>query len=170
MNRVNRVHGMNRFLSLAREIASWSKDPGTKVGCVIVGKKGQIVSQGYNGFPRGFSDTPERLMNRDLKLKYTIHAEANALYNALWNGASVDGCTLYVHGLPVCAECAKAIIQSGISKVVYDSDPKPQWKESADLALSMFKEANIEIEKHNSDIFREIPDKEFDSFTDALNF
>ena len=64
-----------RYIKISKEIASWSKDPSTKVGVVIVGDKGQIVSQGYNGFPRGFKDTIERYSNRPTKYKYIIHAE-----------------------------------------------------------------------------------------------
>ena len=62
-----------RYLNLARDISEWSKDPNTKVGCVVVGSKGQILSQGYNGFPRGINDLPSRLTDRDTKLIYTIH-------------------------------------------------------------------------------------------------
>lgn len=134
-----------RYLELAQVVSNWSKDPNTKVGAVIVGSKGQIVSQGYNGFPRGIKDTVGRLMDKPTKYKYVVHAEVNALLNALYNGCSVCGCTLYVFGLPICSECAKCVIQSGISRVVYNSKPKPRWKESTDLALSMFKEAGVEV-------------------------
>lgn len=135
-----------RFIALTREIAEWSKDPSTKVGAIIVGDKGQIVSQGYNGFPRGFNDSSERYFTRSMKYKYIIHAEANAIYNALYNGASVEGCTIYVHGLPPCLECAKAIVQSGIKRVVTDSKPDERWVQSNQDALDIFNEANIEFE------------------------
>lgn len=134
-----------RFLSLAKEIASWSKDPSTKVGAVVVGKKGQIVSQGYNGFPRGFDDGIDRYFYRPTKYKYIIHAEANAIYNALYNGASVEDCTIYVHGLPPCLECAKAIVQSGIKRVVTDSKPDERWAKSNQDAMDIFNEANVEF-------------------------
>lgn len=134
-----------RYLNIAKQIASWSKDPSTKVGAVIVGDKNQIISQGYNGFPRGFNDSLDRLYNRETKYKFTIHAEANALYNALYNGVSVNGTTIYVHGLPVCVECAKAIIQSGIKRVVYDSLPKENWKQSNENALKLFSEAGVDV-------------------------
>ena len=134
-----------RYLNIAKQIASWSKDPSTKVGAVIVGDKNQIISQGYNGFPRGFKDSLDRLYNRETKYKFTIHAEANALYNALYNGVSVNGTTIYVHGLPVCVECAKAIIQSGIKRVVYDSLPKENWKQSNEDALKLFSEAGVDV-------------------------
>lgn len=135
-----------RFITLTREIAEWSKDPSTKVGAIIVGDKGQIVSQGYNGFPRGFNDSTERYFTRSMKYKYIIHAEANAIYNALYNGASVEGCTIYVHGLPPCLECAKAIVQSGIKRVVTDSKPDERWAQSNQDALDIFNEANIKFE------------------------
>lgn len=138
-----------RYIKLAKEIASWSKDSNTKVGAIIVGDKGQIVSQGYNGFPRGFKDTIERYTDRPTKYKYIIHAEANAIYNALYNGASVEGCTIYVHGLPPCLECAKAIVQSGIKRVVTDSKPDERWLKSNQDAMDIFNEANVEFEYLN---------------------
>lgn len=136
-----------RFLNLAKEISTWSKDPSTKVGAVVVGDRDQIISQGYNGFPRGFNDSDEIYKNKQLKYKYIIHAEANAIYNALYNGAYVEGATIYVHGLPVCSECAKAIVQSGITRVVYDSEPKERWIQSCSDAMDIFKQAGVEVVK-----------------------
>lgn len=137
-----------RYLNLAKMVSSWSKDPSTKVGSVIVGEKGQILSQGYNGFPRGIEDSNERLDNREVKYKYIVHSEMNAIYNASLNGTSLKGATIYVHGLPVCSECAKGIIQVGIKKVVLaGSYMKDNWKESCILAENMLKEAGIEIVK-----------------------
>ena len=69
-----------RYLKLAKEVATWSKDPNTQVGAVVVGSKGQILSQGYNGFPRGISDLSKRLNDRDTKLSLIVHAEMNAIY------------------------------------------------------------------------------------------
>lgn len=137
-----------RYFRIAKETASWSKDPSRKVGAVIIGDKGQIKSQGYNGFPRDIADTDERLNDRPTKYKYVIHAEANAVYNALHNGTSVVGDTIYVTGLPVCHECAKAIIQVGIKKVVYDTpiDGNENWTETGKLALEMFSEAGVSCE------------------------
>lgn len=137
-----------RYLQLAKEVSTWSKDPSKKIGAVAVGAKGQILSQGYNGFPRGIKDLQERLDNRELKYKYVVHAEMNVIYNASYSGVSLAGSTLYVYGLPVCSECAKGIIQVGISKVVlpkYDSNMLPRWKESWELTKSMFNEADVEI-------------------------
>lgn len=106
-----------RYLLLAKHASSWSKDPSKKIGAVVVGDKGQILSQGYNGFPRGILDTSVRLNDRELKYKYVVHAEMNAIYNATLNGVSLDGSSLYVYGLPVCSECAKGIVQVGIKRV-----------------------------------------------------
>lgn len=134
-----------RYLGIARNVASWSKDPSRKIGAVIVGNKGQIISQGYNGFPRGIEDYKSRYEDRETKYKYVVHAESNAIYNAIHNGASTDGATIYVHGLPVCHECAKAIIQVGIKRVVMDTHPDlTTWQESGNLSLEMFNEAGVE--------------------------
>lgn len=132
-----------RYLDIAKNVALWSKDPSRKIGAVIVGDKGQIISQGYNGFPRGIEDYQYRYDNREEKYKYVVHAEVNAIYNAIHNGASTNNSTIYVHGLPVCHECAKAIIQCGIKKVIMDTRPEGRWEESGDLALLMFIEAGI---------------------------
>lgn len=134
-----------RFIEITKVVSLWSKDPSRKVGAIIVGNKKQIISQGYNGFPRNIKDTDERLNNRILKYQYVIHAEMNALYNALYNGSSVDGATIYVYGLPVCNECAKAIIQSGIKRVVMAfSESSSTWNESFKVSKEMFDEVGIE--------------------------
>ena len=138
---------IKRFAEVAKIVASWSKDPSTKVGAVVVNPEtNTIVSEGYNGFPRGIVDDI-RLQYRESKYKLTIHAEVNAILNALYNGRSVRNCILIVHGLPVCSDCAKYIIQSGISEVWYDSEPKEQWRESTELALELFSEAGVEVHK-----------------------
>jgi len=136
-----------RYLNIAKEVANWSKDPNKKVGAVIIGSKGQIKSQGYNGFPRGIDDCETRYNDRLLKNKLVCHAEVNAIYNAIHNGTYICGDTMYVTGLPVCHECAKAIIQVGIAKVVYDSpiSQMSSWYDSNRLAISLLKEAGVEI-------------------------
>ena len=137
---------IKRYMQLADQVSSWSKDPSTKVGAVIVGDKGQIISQGYNGFPRGVKDSETRYNDRPLKYKLVVHAEMNAILNALYNSASVKGCALFVHNLPVCNECAKAIIQSGIKKVYMDTEINERWQESWEITRKMFAEAGIEYE------------------------
>jgi dCMP deaminase len=133
-----------RYLDLAKNISTWSKDPSKKIGAIAIGSKGQVLSQGFNGFARGIQDTPDRLNNRTEKYKYVVHGEMNCIYNACHNGISLDGAVLYVYGLPVCSECAKGVIQVGIKKVImqYD-DARPQWEESYKITQQMFTEAGI---------------------------
>lgn len=137
----------NRYLDLAENVSSWSKDPSRKIGAVAVGSKGQILSQGYNGFPRGISDNVERYNDKETKYRYVVHAEMNVIYNATYNGISLDGATLYVTGLPVCSECAKGIIQTGVKRVVMRATDVPEkWFISFATTAKMFNEANIEWE------------------------
>ncbi len=143
-----------RYLQLAREVSTWSKDPSRKIGAVAVGSKGQILAQGYNGFPRGIDDTPARLMNREEKYKYVVHAEMNVIYNATFSGVSLDGATLYVYGLPVCSECAKGIIQVGIKEVhvLIDQYIAVKWLESWDNTRQMFNEAGVKFYSYFDEI------------------
>lgn len=139
-----------RFMRLAREVSTWSKDPSSKIGAVIVNDRRRILATGYNGFPEGIDDNEERLNNREEKYPRIIHAEMNALLNALKNGVSVEGATLYVYGLPVCPDCTKSIIQAGIRRIVMSPDPYvviTPWTEKWDkLSKVMFSEVgNIGI-------------------------
>lgn len=110
------------FMAMAHLSAKRSKDPNTKVGAVIVDDNHHIVGMGYNGFPVGCSDQEYPWSREgeycDTKYPYVVHAELNAILNSIKN---LHGCTLYVSLFP-CNECAKAIIQSGIRKIVYESD------------------------------------------------
>lgn len=136
----------HRFLRMAEEYASWSKDPSTKIGCVVIDpQKRRVLSGGYNGFPRGIIDTKERLENREIKYKYVVHAEMNAIYNATLNGVSLEGATLYCVGLPTCSACALGIIQVGIKRVVVGSPAviSDTWKEHWMITKSMFDEVGI---------------------------
>ena len=144
----NCIKWNKRYANLAKQVSSWSKDPSRKIGAVAVGSKGQILAQGYNGFPRGILDSQERYDDRDLKYKFVVHAEMNVIYNATFNGVSLDGADLYVYGLPVCSECAKGIIQVGVKKVhiAVDEEVPPKWIESFELTKSMFSEAGVQIE------------------------
>ena len=139
-------------MSLARLIASWSKDPRTKVGAVAVEDNGRILATGWNGFPRGVKDTEERLNDRETKLKFTVHAEQNCLYNAGYVGSSLANATMFVYGLPVCYECARGVIQSGVKRVfMCYSDDRPEWIESYKTTLTMFTEAGVEAYRINLD-------------------
>lgn len=135
-----------RYLRLAKEVSTWSKDPSSQIGAVAIGSKGQVLAQGYNGFPRGIEDSSGRLTVRELKYKYIVHAEQNLIYNATFNGVNLDGSTLYVTGLPVCSECAKGVIQVGIKRVVMPVQEITRWKESWKLSAAMFDEAGVDHE------------------------
>lgn len=135
-----------RFLKLAEEVASWSKDPSRKIGAVAIGAKGQVLAQGYNGFPRGIADTEERYNDRERKYELVVHAEMNVIYNATYSGVSLDGATLYVTGLPVCSECAKGIVQVGIKRVIMREMEIPDtWQDSWRKTQEMFDEASIQF-------------------------
>lgn len=131
-----------RFLQLAELVASWSKDPSTKCGSAVVRPDRTVASLGFNGFPRGVDDTDERLGNRETKLLYTVHAEANAILTAR---EPLNGCTLYVWPLQPCASCAAAIIQSGIGRVVCPHAPVARWSASFEEARKMFSEAEVQL-------------------------
>ncbi len=135
-----------RYLALAKEISTWSKDPSTQVGAVTVGNKKEVLSQGFNGFPRGITDSKARYNDRQTKYQFVVHAEMNAIYNATYSGTSLDGATLYIYGLPICSECAKGIIQVGIKKVVIQKSKELEnWNASVELSNKMFAEAGVEI-------------------------
>lgn len=136
-----------KFANIAKEIAQLSKDPSTKVGAVILGPGMEIRATGWNGFPRGVSDTEERLNDRPTKYKYIAHAEANAIANAARAGVSTALCDLLVTSLHPCNDCAKLIIQAGI-KTVYAPLPEVdgRWADSFEVASIMFREASVSVE------------------------
>jgi dCMP deaminase len=139
----------DRFLDMAHLVSTWSKDPSTKVGAVIVDENKRIISTGFNGFPKDVNDYPFRLENKDLKYQMTIHAERNAI---LFAQRDLANCSLYVWPIQCCAECASMVIQSGIKKVVipdHDIAVGAAWKESFKVAQMMFDEAGVKVIKHD---------------------
>lgn len=143
-----------RFMRLAKEISTWSKDPSSKIGAVIVNDDRRILSTGYNGFPRGIADTEERLNNKEEKYPRIVHGELNALLGALYNGVSVKDATLYVYGLPVCSDCTKSVIQSGIGRVVINMSAldNDKWgKQWEAISKPMFQEAEVSISYLNTE-------------------
>jgi dCMP deaminase len=133
-----------RFLDLAAHVAQWSKDPSTRVGCVIANDK-KVIALGYNGFPKGIEDSAERLNDRDTKYKYVVHSEPNAFANAK---GSVEGCTIYTYPFAPCAECMKLIITNGIKRVIYPTvsdELRVRWGEKLDFAADMAREAGLEL-------------------------
>lgn len=129
-----------RFLDLAGHVALWSKDPSTKVGCVIVDHHRRVVGLGYNGFPRDVLDRPERYENREVKYKMVVHAEANAILNAT---VPVRDFALFATQFP-CTECTKLIIQSGISRVFAPKlDESSKWYQDSLISKQMMAEAAV---------------------------
>ena len=131
-----------RFLALAEHIATWSKDPSTKVGAVIVDADRRIISTGYNGFPRDVEDLDQRLNNRDVKYEMIVHGEINAIVFANQN---LQGTTLYTWPFMPCSRCAGIVIQSGIRTVVAPYNDNPRWQDSFKLTQQMFWEAQVEL-------------------------
>jgi dCMP deaminase len=137
-----------RFMAMAAMVATWSKDPSSQIGAVAVNDERRILATGYNGFPKGIEDTEERLNNKDEKYPRIIHAEMNALMNALYAGVSLKDSTLYVHGLPLCPSCTKCVIQAGVKRVVIPSGKtdKGNWQEVWEQqSLPMFTESGVQV-------------------------
>jgi len=132
------------FLELAKTVSTFSKDPSTKVGAVIVDNDNRVISIGYNGFPKGIRDD-NRLDNRDLKYDMVVHAEANAL---LFANAPVKGCTIYTWPFQPCSRCASLIIQAGIQRVVSIENEETRWVSNFQLAHDMLTEARIKIDHY----------------------
>lgn len=143
------------FMGVAMLSGLRSKDPNTQVGACIVSEDNKILSMGYNGFPIGCSDDDfpwEREGEPlDCKYLYSTHGELNAILN--YRGGSLEGAKLYVSLFP-CNECAKAIIQSGIKTIVYDSDKysdtpaviaSKKMLDAADVKYYQYKKTNREI-------------------------
>ncbi len=137
-----------RFLRLAREISTWSKDRSTRVGAVIVGADKTPGPYGFNGFPRAVDDEAAERHTRPQKYKWTEHAERNAIYNAARVGVALKGCTIYVTHLP-CTDCARAIVQVGIDRVVVDSASltdagfAERWSEDERITKDMLDEVGV---------------------------
>jgi dCMP deaminase len=133
----------NRFLELSKLVASWSKDPSTQTGAVIINPDRTILAVGYNGFPKGMEDTPELYANRELKYSRIVHCEMNAVLNAK---QSVEGCTLYTYPFASCDRCAVHMIQAGIKTFVFPKLPKElegRWSESVAKTKAYFEEAGV---------------------------
>jgi dCMP deaminase len=142
------------FLGMALYHARLSKDPSTRVGSIIVGPDREILSAGFNGFPRGVADTHERLHDRATKLQLVVHAEMNALLAAARTGMRLKGCKLYlaatdssgmVWGGPPCTRCTVEIIQVGITEIVsYPIKSAPsKWHADLVTARALIEEVGI---------------------------
>lgn len=142
------MNWVSYYKQLANTVKLKSKDKYTQIGAVIVGKDGEIVSTGYNSFPRGLDDELDFRQERPEKYYWFEHAERNAIYNAARIGVSTKGCTIYLScGLP-CADCARGIINAGIKKVyceVQDVTKGERWKESQERSWEMFIETGVKV-------------------------
>ena len=138
------------FILQATLIAQKSKDPSTKVGCVIVNDDNVILSTGFNGFPRGIEEDADVRWRRPEKYNWVEHAERNAIYNAARVGVSLNGSRAYLNWEPKpCAECTRALIQAGVKEVI---GPNRVWQGkgagkhySIDHAEVMLREAGVRV-------------------------
>lgn len=138
------------FISMCYFVAMKSKDPSTKVGCVIVGEDNEVVSTGFNSFPRLLNDDIPERAHRPLKYMFIEHAERNAIANAARIGASTKDCKAYMLWYP-CVECARMVIQSGIKEVIIHKEfPGNEqhvghWQESMVVGEQMLQECGVTI-------------------------
>ena len=134
-----------RFLKLAKEVSTWSKDNSSQVGAVIVDSNNRVVSLGYNGMPRGVNDDISSRHERPEKYFWFEHAERNAIYQSREN---IEGLTIYITHYP-CPDCTRGIIQSGLKRVIIDkknglgSRFSQRLGEGVNVVIKMMGEANI---------------------------
>lgn len=157
---MNHITWHEFFMTMVYIMAMKSKDESTKIGAIIVDGD-EIIATGFNGIPRKINDAVERL-ERPEKYFWIEHAERNAIYNAAKKGFSVKDTTIYTNGIP-CCECARAIVQSGIKRVVYDSEwedypynKESNWSDSLDKSKKILKEGGVTLNYFNGKIIRSI--------------
>jgi len=149
-----------RFLELSAHVASWSKDPSTKTGAVIVRPNKSVVGVGFNGFPQGADDRPELYADRTYKYDHVVHCEINAM---LFANESVDGCCLYTWPFASCIRCAVQMIQAGIKRFVFphpSADALTRWASSFDATKHVLEECHVPwTEIGSAEDYRMIPAK-----------
>lgn len=131
-----------RFIDMAALVASWSRDPSTKTGAVLVRPDKTIASIGFNGFPKGMSDDERLYADRDVKLSRIVHCEMNALLNCK---EKVSGYTLYTWPFLSCDRCAVHVIQAGVKRVVAPKNEVERWQAAFSIARSFFEEAGVTV-------------------------
>lgn len=139
---------LHRYMGIADSVALWSKDPEAKVGAVAVSPQGNIVSTGFNGFPRGILDSQERLNDKEVKNSIMIHAEMNCIINAASQGVPLHSCQIFVSGRGTCLSCAKALIQVGVAEVIMkksDREASEKWLKDIEFAEMLYREASIKF-------------------------
>lgn len=137
------------FLGIAEQVKLKSKDKYTKIGAIIVGEDNEVLSTGYNSFPRGLADDVDSRQERPEKYFWFEHAERNAIYNAARVGTPLKNSTIYLtSGLP-CMDCARGIVNSGIKRVYCKEEcttnNKEKWEESQKRSRELLIECGIEI-------------------------
>ena len=138
----------HKFIGIAQAVAAMSKDS-TKVGAIAVDDDGVILSTGWNGFPRGVLDLPERLAVRQTRLALTSHAEQNLVAQAARSGHSLLGSTVILSGLYPCSACCKSLIQAGVKRIITPPiNPDSKWAEENAWAQLMFNEAGVAVEEY----------------------
>jgi dCMP deaminase len=144
------------FRNLAHQVKLKSKDERTQIGAVIVGKDKEIVSTGYNSFPRGIKDNIRDRQERPEKYFWFEHGERNAIYNAARIGVSTKGCTMYLScGIP-CSDCARGIINAGITRIFCERGGGAKglkWAESAERSWQMFEEAGVSVQFYDDEFY-----------------
>ena len=137
------------FLNIAEQVKLKSKDKSTQIGAVIVGSDNEVLSTGYNSFPRGLDDSLGERQERPEKYYWIEHAERNAIFNAARIGVSLKNSTIYLtSGLP-CMDCARGIVNSGI-KVVWcktecTTKNKEKWVESQKRSKQLLNECGVQV-------------------------
>jgi len=136
------------FFRLAYVVAQKSHDPKTRIGSILVRDK-NVISTGYNSFPRLVNDSAERYNNRDLKRKIVCHSEENTILTSARLGINTSNTTLFTFGFP-CCNCMKILIQGGVSDLVTHKQwpnliHSPEWIESIELSRILANEAGINI-------------------------
>jgi len=137
------------FLNIAEQVKLKSKDQSTQIGAVVVGLDNEVLSTGYNSFPRGLDDSIQERQERPEKYFWFEHAERNAIYNAARIGVSLKNSTIYLtSGIP-CMDCARGIVNSGIKTVyckeVCTTKNKEKWEESQKKSLQLLLECGVVV-------------------------
>ena len=144
------------FRTLAHTVKLKSKDKNTQIGAIIVGKGKEIVSTGYNSFPRGLKDDRRERQERPEKYFWFEHAERNAIYNAARIGVSTKGCTMYLScGVP-CTDCARGIINAGITRIFCERGETTKgahWAENYERSWEMLEEAGVSVQFYDDEFY-----------------
>ena len=137
------------FLNIAEQVKLKSKDESTQIGAVIVGNDNEVLSTGYNSFPRGMDDSKIERQERPEKYFWFEHAERNAIYNAARIGVSLKNSTIYLtSGIP-CMDCARGIVNSGVKVVwckrICTTKNKEKWEESQRKSMQLLNECGVQV-------------------------